>query len=76
MEHINEKNIIEFAKNYKEMMKFWKNVLWKTIYEIKYDDLVKNQIDKTKYLFKFCDLKWDEEILNFYKTGKTIKLQA
>ena len=24
-------------------------------------------------MFKFCDLEWDEEILNFYKFGKRIK---
>ena len=69
----NEKNIIEFAKNYKEIMFFWKNKYKEFIYDINYEELVLNQIDKTKKLFKFCDLEWDEEILNFYKFGKRIK---
>jgi len=69
----NEKNIIEFAKNYKEIMFFWKNKYKDFIYDINYEELVLNQIDKTKKLFKFCDLEWDEEILNFYKFGKRIK---
>ena len=55
------------------MLDFWKNKYKEFIYDINYEELVLNQIDKTKKLFKFCDLEWDEEILNFYKFGKRIK---
>ena len=68
-----EKNILRFILNYKEMMKYWKKFYEKQIYEIRYDDLVKNKIDQTKNLFNFCELKWDEKIFDFYKTAKTIR---
>mgnify|MGYP001270725623 FL=1 len=69
----NEKNIIEFAKNYKEIMFFWKNKYKDFIYDINYEELVLNQIDKTKKLFKFCDLEWDENVMKHHKSSRIIR---
>ena len=29
--------------------------------------------EETKKLFEFCDLKWDSNVFDFYKTAKTIR---
>ena len=54
-------------------MKFWKNKYKNFIYELSYDELVKNKEIETKKLFNFCNLKWDKKIFDFYKNAKTIK---
>jgi len=69
----NEKNILRFIINYKDTMKYWKSLYKNSIYEIKYEDLVKKKSEETKKLFDFCKLKWDEKIFDFYKTAKTIR---
>ena len=69
----NENNILRFVINYKNTIKFWKSFYKNKIYELNYENLVKDQKEETKKLFKFCDLQWNEKIFDFYKTSKTIK---
>ena len=68
-----EKNIHRFIINYRNTIKFWNQLYKNQIYEIKYDNLVKNKVEQTKMLFEFCELKWDEKIFDFYKNAKTIR---
>ena len=69
----NEKNLIQYYKLYLETINFWKEKLPNFIYEIQYENLIKNSIDETKNLIKFCDLEWDENCLNFYNNKNSIK---
>ena len=59
--------------NYKDMISYWKNLYNQNIYDIRYENLVKNKEEETKKLFEFCDLKWDSNVFDFYKTAKTIR---
>ncbi len=68
----NEKNILSFINNYREVMNFWKTRYKDYIFDLKYENLVSNQEEETKRLFKFCDLKWNRKIFDFYKKGKRI----
>ena len=69
----NETNILRYIINYRDVMKYWKKKFGEFIYELKYDDLVKNKHQESKKLFNFCNMKWDENIFNFYKSAKPIK---
>ena len=69
----NENNILRFVMNYKDMISYWKNLYNQNIYDIRYENLVKNKEEETKKLFEFCDLKWDSNVFDFYKTAKTIR---
>ncbi len=68
-----ETNIIRFIINYKEVMKYWKSKFRNSIYELKYEKLVKNKNEETKNLYNFCDMEWNQNVLEFYKTAKTIR---
>tara|TARA_Y100000590_G_scaffold222701_1_gene252028 strand:- start:3632 stop:5197 length:1566 start_codon:yes stop_codon:yes gene_type:complete len=69
----NETNILRYVINYRNVMKYWKKKYGEFIYDLKYDDLVKNKSEVTRKLFDFCNMKWDENIFNFYKSAKPIK---
>jgi len=69
----NETNILRFVINYKDTMKYWREKYGKSIYEIKYENLVKNKGIETRKLFNFCEIKWDEKVFDFYKKAKTIR---
>ena len=54
------------------MMDFWKNKIDKKIYEINYEDLVKNQGVEIKNLLNFCNLEFEQECLQHHKSKNPI----
>ena len=55
------------------MMDFWKNKIDKKIYEINYEDLVKNHEIEIKNLLNFCSLQFEQECLQHHKSKNPIK---
>ncbi len=66
-------NIIKYVQIYLEVMTFWKKKYNNSIYEIDYEKLIESTEEETKKLFTFCELDWNKDILDFYKTGKSIR---
>ncbi len=66
-------NIKKYVKIYREMMVFWRSKFDKEIYNIHYEDLVNNQEEEIKNLLNFCNLKFEESCLHFYKSKNPIK---
>ena len=68
----NFKNIAYFYNLYLDIMNFWKNKLTKEIYDIDYENLIKNPEKEIKNLVSFCELDWNESYLKFYENKKTV----
>ena len=65
--------IINYYKIYKELVKFWTNIISKDIYTINYENLIDNQNFEIKKLINFCGLKWDPSCLNPQNNSSPIK---
>ena len=52
-------------------MDFWKSKFKQDIYEANYEKIVNSPEAEIKKMISFCDLKWETNCLNFYKTKKT-----
>ena len=57
---------------YKDLMLFWKERLKNDIFELSYEELIKDQEKTTKKLIEFCDLEWDENCLSPHKNEKIV----
>tara|TARA_Y100001936_G_C15962115_1_gene606179 strand:- start:7 stop:1125 length:1119 start_codon:yes stop_codon:yes gene_type:complete len=66
-------NIKKYIKIYMEMMDFWKSKNIRKIYEINYEDLVKNQEREIRNLLNFCNLNFEKECLEHHKSKNPIK---
>ena len=60
-------NINNYINNYQETIFYFKKKFPKKIFEVDLDEFTSNVEKGSKNLFKFCDLKWHDEVLNFYK---------
>ena len=69
----NESNLVNYCKNYKILMNFWKTVFPGTIYDLCYETLINDSESEIKKLINFCNLDWDEDCLKFYNTKRSIK---
>ena len=61
------KSINNYINNYQKTIFHFKKKFPNKIFEIDLDEFTSNVVKGSKDLFKFCELNWNDEILNFYK---------
>ena len=54
------------------MMDHWREIFPEYIYDIEYESLVSNLDDEVKRILDFCDLKFEEDCVNFYQNKRSI----
>ena len=68
----NFKNIAYFYNLYLDIMNYWKSKFKQEIYDIDYENIIKNPEEEIKNLVSFCKLGWNENYLKFYENKKTV----
>ncbi len=75
-------DILNYINNYLKVIKFYKKIFSRNIYDLELEDFTKNSDKKAKEIFDFCNIKWDKNSLNFYKredlkskTASTIQIR-
>ena len=66
-----QSNIANYYNFYLDLMNFWKTKFNESIFDVNYEHLVQSSEDELKKIFSFCNLTWDPNCLNFYKSKKT-----
>ena len=54
-------------------MTFWNDKMPNFVYDIKYENLIRDPVNQIKTLIKKTNLSWDEKCLNFDKNENVIK---
>ena len=54
-------------------MNFWKKNIPNFIFDVKYENIVKNPNDEIKKIIKSCNLEWDKNCLYYYKNKRSVK---
>ena len=65
--------IVEFYNLYNDLMKHWKNVLPNFVYNIKYEELIRNPNEQISKLLKNCNLKIIDNCFQFHRNKRVIK---
>ncbi len=60
-------NIIKYIENYKKIMDYFKKKYPDKIFDISLEYLTKNKEEVSKDIFNFCNIKWNSNVLEFYK---------
>ena len=66
-------DLLNYYKIYLDLMQFWKKKFDTDIYDINYENLVKNSKIEIENLLKFCELEWDEKCLRHEENSRSIK---
>jgi tetratricopeptide (TPR) repeat protein len=69
----NLKDLANYYLLYQGLMDFWHQLFPNKIFDICYEDLTINQEEETQKILKYCELDWDENCLNFYKSKRAVK---
>lgn len=62
----------KYFKLYKDLMEFWHLRFPGMFYEISYEKLTENTEHEIKKLFKYLDLPFEKECLNYHKKKRTV----
>ena len=54
-------------------MSFWKKEFPKNIYNLNYETLIKDPKNQIKKILEFCDLDWDENVMNHHKNPRIVR---
>ncbi len=61
-----------YYNDYEKLMSYWDSVLDIKIYNIQYEELVSNIECISREMIEFCDLGWNKQCLEFYKTKRDV----
>ena len=67
---------IKLVKHYNlhiKLMKHWKKILGNKIFLLKNEALIDDQKGVTADLLQYCNLNWEEQCLEFYKTKRDVR---
>lgn len=62
-----------YYKLYLSLMEHWEKILPGFMYNIKYEEVIADQLLQTKGLLEYCRLPWDDACLDFHKTERRVK---
>ena len=68
-----EDDLSSFYQLYADLMKFWKKNIPNFIYDISYENLISNPQNQIKDMLSFCDLKFEQNCMDFHKNKRAIK---
>jgi hypothetical protein len=63
----------EFYVEYRRMMRHWQDVLPGRVLEVRYEDVVADQLAQTQRLLDYCGLPFEDGCLRFYETRRAVR---
>ena len=67
------KDLAGYYNNYVELMNHWNKVLPNQILSINYEDVVNNFEDSVRDILEYCEIPFEKECLEFYKSKRSVK---
>ena len=61
-----------YYNEHERLMKHWKEVIDIPIMTVQYEDVLQDQEAMSRKLLDFCDLEWDESVMSFHKTKRSV----
>lgn len=61
-----------YRQYYEPLMAHWRAVCPLPVLELRYEDMVNDQMSSTEKLLDFCGLGWDEACLRFHETSRAV----
>jgi tetratricopeptide (TPR) repeat protein len=66
-------DIARYYKDYVRLMDYWNTLFPDEIFTIQYEQIIENPNDRISDLLKFCNVKFEDNCLNFHKSKRAVK---
>ena len=68
-----QKMLAKYYLLHEKLMQFWLKKSGNEIFVLDNEELVNNQESISKKLINFCDLKWEDQCLEFHKNKRQVR---
>jgi len=68
-----QKELSSFFNLYVDYMKLWKKLYGNFIFDLHYETVINDTENQVRKLLNFCDLKFEDSCLNFYKNKRAVQ---
>lgn len=65
-------NLGAYYSLYQKIMRHWESLCIMPIFNIQYEDMVQNQEARSRELIEFLGLEWNDQVLKFYETKRSV----
>jgi len=65
-------NIGHFYNQYRRVMEHWEQVIDIPMLHVDYEDMVEDAEAMSRKILDFCNLEWQESVLDFHTTGRAV----
>ena len=66
-------DIARYYKDYVRLMDYWNKLFPDEIFTIHYEQIIENPNDRISDLLEFCNVKFEDNCLNFHKSKRPVK---
>ena len=66
-------DIARYYKDYIRLMDYWKKLFPNEVFTINYEDIIDNPNERIMDLLEFCNVEFEDNCLNFYKSKRPVK---
>ena len=66
-------DIARYYKDYVRLMDYWNKLFPDEIFTIHYEQIIENPNDRIFDLLEFCNVKFEDNCLNFHKSKRAVK---
>jgi tetratricopeptide (TPR) repeat protein len=66
-------DIARYYKDYVRLMDYWNTLFPDEIFTIQYEQIIENPNDRISDLLEFCNVKFEDNCLNFHKSKRAVK---
>tara|TARA_B100000579_G_scaffold437341_1_gene466274 strand:+ start:537 stop:2504 length:1968 start_codon:yes stop_codon:yes gene_type:complete len=66
-------DIARYYKDYIRLMEYWKKRFPNEVFTINYEDIIHNPNERIADLLEFCNVEFEDNCLNFYKSKRPVK---
>ena len=66
-------DIARYYKDYVRLMDYWNKLFPDEIFTIQYEQIIENPNDRISDLLEFCNVKFEDNCLNFHKSKRAVK---
>jgi tetratricopeptide (TPR) repeat protein len=60
-------DIARYYLAYRRLMDHWREVLGEALLEVRYEDVIRDQLGQTRRLLRHCELPWQDQCLEFHR---------
>ena len=68
----NQFELGKYYKMYEKMMFHWSNIFPNNIYEVSYENLVRDLNNEVKGILEFCNLNFEDNCINFHENKRSV----